>query len=141
MGRKHTVRSPDGRVWTITVSRFRAPKWRESDSQPHDDADWFLLILEWAYAIVVWFVVPFLVALVELPVAAVRSLFSSRRWIEARSNDLSPIVALWSADRRDARHVADELAESLLSGYEWESPAGAEFVEMTEPPGLRDRDA
>jgi hypothetical protein len=128
-------------VWAVTVSRFRAPKWRESDYEPDHDADWLLLILEHAYAIVVWFVVPTLVAIVELPVALARSLFSSRRWIEARSNDLSPIVALWSADRRDARHVADELAESLLSGYEWESPAGAELVEMTEPPGLRDLDS
>ena len=140
MGRKHVVRSPDGRVWTITVSRFRAPKWRESDYEPDPDSDWFFLILEYAYAIVVWFVVPVLVALVELPVAFARSLFSSRRWIEARSNDLSPIVALWSADRRDARQVADELAESLTTGYEWASPAGAEFVQMTEPPGLPDLD-
>jgi hypothetical protein len=135
------VRSPDGRVWTITVSRFRAPKLRQSDFEPHDDGDWFWIVLDHAYGIVVWFVVPVLIAIAELPVAFVRGVFSSRRWIEARSDDLSPIVALWSADRRDSRLVADELTESLAGGYEWESPAGAEFVEMTEPPGLRDLDA
>ena len=68
----------------------------------------------------------------------VRSLFSSRRWIESRSNDLDPIVALWTADRRDAELVANELADSLLTGYEWPSPTGSEFVEMTKPPGLDD---
>ena len=80
MGRKHVVRSPDGRVWTITVSRFRG-------------------------------------------------LVSSRPWIRARSGD---VTALWRADRRDAHLVAAELAELLGSGYDWESPAGAEFVGRTE---------
>jgi hypothetical protein len=140
---KHVVRSPDGRVWTISASRFRAPKWRDSHYDPHvDDGtfDWFLVPFTWAWAVIVWFVVPALIALVALPVALLRSLFTSRRWIEARSNDVSPIVAVWVADRRDARLVADELADLLETGYEWRSPAGAEFVEMTEPPGLRDRD-
>jgi hypothetical protein len=142
VGRKRVVRSPDGRVWTISVSRFRAPKLRQSDYEPHQDADWFLdwvlVILEYAYAIVVWYVVPVLVALVELPIVFVRSLFSSRRWIEAKSNDLHPIVAVWTADRRDASLVADELADSLETGYQWPSPAGSEFVEMSEPPALED---
>jgi hypothetical protein len=80
VGRKHVVRSPDGRVWTITVSRLGG-------------------------------------------------LFSSRPSIRARSGD---VTAQWRADRRDARHVAAELAELLASGYDWESPAGAEFVGRTE---------
>jgi hypothetical protein len=138
VGRKHAVRSPDGRMWTISVSRFRAPKLRRSDFEPSQDADWFFLVLEYAYGILVWFVIPILIAIVELPVVFVRSLFSSRRWIEARSNDLHPVVALWTADRRDAGLVANELAEALLTGYDWPSPAGSEFVEMSQPPGQED---
>ena len=140
MGRKHVVRSPDGRVWTISVSRFRAPKLRQSDYEPLAD-DNLVLAFEYLYAVVVWFVIPVAIAIVELPVTLVRSLFSSRRWVEARSDDLHPVVALWVADRRDAANVADELARSLLTGYEWSSPAGSELVEMSEPPGLRDLDA
>jgi hypothetical protein len=97
---KHAVQSPDGRIWTITVSRFRTLS----------------------------------------PLALGQGLFSSRRWVGARSDDAAPVRAVWSADRRDAGLVADELAESLLKGYEWESPAGAEFVEKSEPPGQSDLD-
>jgi hypothetical protein len=96
------------------------------------------VVFEYAIALVLWFVVPFLIALVELPVAVVRSLFSRRRWIDARSDDASPITILWSADREVAAGVADELAARLGRGYEDLTPEGAELVEMSEPPGARD---
>ena len=98
MFRRRVIESPDGRVWTITVSRFRSLR----------------------------------------PGAVARGAFSSRRWVRARSED---VRAVWFADRRDAGLVADELVQSLATGYEWESPAGAEFVERREPPALRDLDA
>ena len=86
---KHAVRSPDGRVWTISVSRFRA----------------------------------------RTPGGLARGLVSPHRWVLARAED---VTATWAADRRDAHLVADELASLLAHGYEWESPAGAEFVGRTE---------
>lgn len=87
----HVVRSPDGRIWAISISRFR----RRS------------------------------------PAGLARGLVSQRRWVRARSPD---VTATWAADRRDARLVAAELAELLTQGYDWESPAGAEFLGRTEPP-------
>lgn len=98
-------------------------------------------MFEYAWAIVVWFVVPVLRALVELPVELVRALFSSRRWIEARSDDLVAITILWSATRKDAERAADEITARLVRGYEDLTPPGARLVEMSEPPALRDRDA
>jgi hypothetical protein len=87
---KRVVQSPDGRVWAISVSRFRR----------------------------------------RGPVGLARGLVSQRRWVRARCAD---VTATWRADRRDARLVADELAALLSQGYDWESPAGAEFVGRTEP--------
>ena len=138
MARKRAVRSPDGRTWEIGVGRFRPPRFRQSDYEP--DAQDVLVVLEYAWAIVVWFVVPLLRALVELPVAFVRGLFSTRRWIEARSDDLVAITILWSADRDDAEHAADDITTRLARGYDDLTPPDAELVEMSEPPGLRDLD-
>jgi hypothetical protein len=88
---KHVIQSPDGRIWAISVSRFRR----------------------------------------RGPVGLARGLVSHRRWVRASCAD---VTATWKADRRDARLVADELADLLTQGYEWESPAGAEFVGRSEPP-------
>ncbi len=139
MTRRRAVRSPDGRTWKIGVGRFRPPRFRQSDYEP--EATDALVVLEYAWAIVVWFIVPLLRALVELPIAFVRGLFSKRRWIEARSDDLVAITILWSADRIDAEQAADEISVRLGRGYDDLTPPHAEFVEMSEPPGLRDLDA
>ena len=104
MARKRVVRSPDGRNWDVHVARFRPPRFRQSDYEP--EAHDLLVVLEYAWAIVVWFVVPVLRALVELPVAFAQGLFSTRRWIEARSDDLVAITILWSADRAVAEQAA-----------------------------------
>jgi hypothetical protein len=140
VARKRTVRSPDGRVWTVTVRRFRPPRFRQSDYEPDADDMLVFLVFAYAWAVVVWFVLPVLRALIELPVQFVRALFSARRWIEARSDDLVAITILWSAAGDDAEAAADEIAVRLGRGYEDLAPATAEFVEMSEPPGLRDRD-
>jgi hypothetical protein len=139
VARKRAVRSPDGRTWKVDVGRFRPPRFRQSDYEP--EATDALVVLEYAWAIVVWFVVPLLRALVELPIAFVSGLFSERRWIEARSDDLVAITILWSADRVDAEQAADEITTRLARGYDDLTPPRAELVEMSEPPGLRDLDA
>jgi hypothetical protein len=77
-------------------------------------------------------------ALVELPVQFVRALFSTRRWIEARSDDLVAITILWSAAREEAESAADEITIRLGRGYDDLKLPNAELVEMSEPPGLRD---
>jgi hypothetical protein len=136
---KRAVRSPDGRIWQVSVGRFRPPRFRQSDYEPDADEP-LLAVVEYAWAIVVWFVVPVLRALVELPVQFARAIFSSRRWIEARSDDLVAITILWSASRAEAEQAADEIAVRLGRGYEDLTPPTAEFAEMSEPPGLRDRD-
>jgi hypothetical protein len=135
-----TVRSVDGRTWTIDAGRFRPPRWRESDYEPQAD-DLFFGIFEYAFAIVVWFVVPLLIAIVELPVAVVRSLVSSRRWVRAVSDDTHPVTILWSAHRDDAKRIVEEIASRLSTGYEDVTPEGAVLVEMSEPPGFADRPA
>jgi hypothetical protein len=135
---KRAVRSPDGRTWEIGIGRFRPPRFRQSDYEP--EADDIVVVLEYAWAIVVWFIVPLARALVELPVAFVRGLFSKRRWIEARSNDLVAITILWSADHEDAEQAANDITARLARGYADLTPPHAEFVEMSEPPGLRDLD-
>jgi hypothetical protein len=133
-----TVRSIDGRIWTIRAGRFRPPRWRHSDYEPDAD-DLFIAVFEYLYAIVAWFVIPLLIAIVELPVACARSLFSSRRWIDASSDDTNPITILWSTQRGDTERVVEEIAERLSRGYESLTPDGAELIEMSEPPGLADR--
>ena len=133
-----SVRSVDGRTWTVSAGRFRPPRWRKSDYEP-EASDLFFAIFEYLFAIVVWFVVPLLIAIVELPVALVRSLFSSRRWIRAVSDDTHPVTILWSAHRDDVQRVVAEISARLWRGYENVTPEGAELVEMSEPPGFEDR--
>lgn len=70
--------------------------------------------------------------------AFVRGLFSTRRWIEARSDDLVPITILWSASREEAESATDEITLRLGRGYDDLKLPNAELVEMSEPPGLND---
>jgi hypothetical protein len=135
---KRVVRSPDGRNWHVRVSRFRPPRFRQSDYEPGADDMLVVLVFEYAWALVVWFAVPVLRALIELPVQFVRALFSTRRWIEARSDDLVAITILWSADRTEAEQAADEVTARLERGYDDLAVPNADLVEMSEPPGLRD---
>jgi hypothetical protein len=71
----------------------------------------------------------------------VRSLFSSTRWVEAECRDPAEIKMLWRTHRAAAGQVADEITRRLGRGYENLTPPQAEFISMTEPPGLADRDA
>lgn len=47
---------------------------------------------------------------------------------------------IWKSRRDDAGRVADHVAAKLAEGYDGLTPAGAEFVFMTKPPGLDDLD-
>lgn len=88
---------------------------------------------------VIWFVVPLFRLLAELPVAVLRSFFTSTRWVEARSP--GEICIVWRTSRRRAEALAEELVERLRQGYENLAFEDAKLVSMTEPPGFRDLDA
>jgi hypothetical protein len=88
-----------------------------------------------------WLILPLLRVIALLPIAAVRSVFSSTRWIEAVCRNPGEIKIVWRTHKSSATRVADDIADRLSRGYENLTPAEAEFVSMTEPPGLEDRDA
>jgi hypothetical protein len=73
--------------------------------------------------------------LVELPLAVLRSFFSSTRWIEAVYRWTSEIVITWRTTRDEADALADEIARRLKEGYAGVTPSGAELMTMTRPPG------
>jgi hypothetical protein len=88
-----------------------------------------------------WFIFPLLRAIVLLPIAAARAVFSPTRWIEAVCRDPGEIKMLWRTHKQAAARVADEIGQRLTRGYEDLTPPEAELVSMTDPPGLSDRDA
>ena len=91
------------------------------------------------FAPFMWFIVPLIQVIAELPLAVSRSFFSSTRWVEATCQGPSEIVIVWETEREHADEVADHVARTLPLGYERLTPAHAELVSMTEPPGLDDR--
>jgi hypothetical protein len=128
------VRSSDGREWTVRVRRVRLPSWRHSSYEPE------LSVAEFVVAPIFWFVVPLLSAIVELPIALVRPLFSRVRWVEAECRWPSEIRIVWRTSRAQAEATADHVAARLPHGYGGLTPVGAELVSMTRPPGLDDLD-
>jgi hypothetical protein len=126
----------------VSVSRIRLPSWHHSTYEPDEDAYFVVMAVEYlVLAPLLWFVFPLIRAVVLLPIAVVRSVFSSTRWIEAVCRDPGEIKILWRSHRASATQVADEITRRLTHGYENLTPPEAEFVSMTEPPGLEDRDA
>jgi hypothetical protein len=100
-----------------------------------------LLVMAFEYLVLAplfWFILPLFRAIVLLPIAAVRAVFSSTRWIEAVCRDPGEIKIVWKTHKRAASRVADEITQRLAHGYENLTPPGAEFVSMTEPPGVDD---
>jgi hypothetical protein len=133
------ARSPDGREWEVNVHRVRLPKWHQSDYDPWESDDYLIGFLEAiVLAPLLWFVLPLLRMLAELPVAVARSFFSSTRWVEARCRTPGEIRIVWRTSRLRAEELADEIAQRLGEGYGDLTFAGAKRVEMTEPPGLGD---
>jgi hypothetical protein len=133
------AQTPDGRTWDVSISRVRLPSWHHSDFEPGENGD--LLVLAFAYLVLAplfWFVLPLVRAIVLVPLALIRSLFSSTRWIEAVCRDPAEIRIIWRTDRTTAPRVAQDVASRLTRGYEDLTPPAAELVSMTEPPGLKD---
>jgi hypothetical protein len=134
---KRSVTSTDGREWTVRISRVRLPAWHHSTYEPEDDGVLGYLV----GAPVFWLILPLLGVVFQLPVAAVRPLFSPVRWVEAHSIWPSDMKLIWKTRKGESAAVAEHVAEKLPKGYEDLTPMGAELVHMTPPPGLRDLDA
>jgi hypothetical protein len=109
----------------VSVSRTRLPSWHHSKYEPEDDAN-DLFMGAPAYRV--------------LAIALARSLFSSTRWVEAVCRDPAEIRIVWQTHQTAAAQVAQDIARRLSRGYENLTPPKAEFVSMTEPPGLEDHD-
>jgi hypothetical protein len=132
------VRSPDGRDWQVTVQRVRLPSWRHSDYEPESDDLLFGLVETLVVAPVLWFVVPVLRMLAELPLATGRSFLTSTRWVEARCQTPGQVRIVWRTSRRRAEALAVKLVEQLGRGYENMTFEGATLISMTVPPGFGD---
>jgi hypothetical protein len=138
--RTRKSRSPDGLEWKISVHRFRLPAWYQSQFDPwDDDAQLSMVVIGYVFvAPIMWFLLPLARMLVELPVAMLGSVGSDSRWIEARTTWPAENTILWRVDRECAAAAADHIATHLRAGYENLTPASAEIVAMTPPPGLKD---
>lgn len=120
------ARTPDGREWEVRVRAFWVPEPVASrrgviDVTGEDAVASSLTTL-----------------LVVVPIAAVRSIWSPTRYVEARCYWPAEIVITWRTGRRLAARHAKEIAERLDRGYEGVAPEGVEMVHMTRPPGLDD---
>ncbi len=127
------VTGPDGKAWRIRVYRFRAPRWRQFGGWVSEDPTVSIfvpidLVLGVISAVVMGLIVPFLVLLGELPVAAARALFSDTRWIEAAREGQPPDRMTWRTDAAHAPEVADQVARQLELGYDRVAPHNAELI-------------
>jgi hypothetical protein len=121
---KRRVRSPDGREWKVRVHRIRMPAWHRSEHDPWEDG------LE-------GFAVTLVRFLAELPVAAVRPLFTKTRWVQAASTWPSEMKLIWKSRASEAAAVADHVTEKLAEATTGlTSPVGSKLVYMTRPPGF-----
>jgi hypothetical protein len=117
------------------------PAWHHSRYDPWEDDDWYIGLLAFvALAPFFWIILPLVWVLVQIPVAALRSLFSTTRWVEAVSTWPNELKLIWKTEKGRAAAVADHVAAKLAHGYEDLTPPGAEFVYMSEPAGLDDLD-
>ena len=134
------MKSPDGREWTVGVSRIRMPAWPHSSYDPADDDLLWSLLGYLILAPFFWLILPLIWLLVQLPVAILRPLVSSTRWVEALSTWPNELKLIWKTRRGQAAAVAEHVVAKLPQGYEDLTPVGAELVYMTRPPGLDDLD-
>jgi hypothetical protein len=135
---KRRVKSPDGREWTVYVARVRLPAWHHSRYDPWVENDGIV-----GYVVLgplFWFVLPLVWLLVQLPIAVLRPVFSTTRWIEAVSPWPSEMKIIWRTTKADAAAGAEHMARKLEQGYEDLALPGTELVFMTRPAGLDDLD-
>lgn len=124
----------------MSVSQFRFPSWHHCTYEPNDSTG-NLVVLAVEYLMLAplfWFIFPLIRAIVSLPLALVRSVLSSTRWIEAVCQEPAEIRIVWRTQRHVATEAAQEIARRLSRGYENLTPPDAELVSMTEPPGVSD---
>lgn len=133
------VRSPDGWEWTVRVKRVRLPAWPDSAYAPPEPEEMFdLLWVAFCYLVlapIFWFVIPLARVAVAVPIALVRPLFSSIRWVEAECRSPGEVRICWETTRDRADAVAAAIAARLRSGYSELTPPGAILVSRTRPPG------
>jgi hypothetical protein len=110
------------------------PAWHFSKYDPREDGMAGLTVLGPLY----WLLFPLVWVLVQLPVAAIRPLFSDTRWVEASSVSEGDMKLVWETSKEHAEGVAEHVAQTLPRGYEDLTPATAELIHVTRPPGLGD---
>lgn len=85
-----------------------------------------------------WFLFPVIWVLVQLPVAAIRPVFSDTRWVEASSGSEADLKLIWETSKEHAEGVAEHVAQTLPRGYENLTPPTAELIHVRRPPGMDD---
>jgi hypothetical protein len=85
----------------------------------------FDLFLALVSALIAGLIIPLLAVVVETPVAAVRALFSSERWVEAAGGSSERLT--WRTDAAHAAAVAEQVARQLELGYNRIEPHNAVF--------------
>jgi len=128
------VVGPEGREWVVRSYRYRRPPWRAFQEGVEDESSWygplgtFAFLLAPVFAFFTAFLVPLLVFLVEAPVAAVASLFSDRRYVEAAHEGPPASRMTWRVPADGVEPVVDQVARQLELGYERIQPHNAEFL-------------
>lgn len=132
------VQSPDGREWEVRHHRLLLPPWRPIPYGVGADSVFTMVIIGVFWTMAAHVILPCICFLVELPVALVRSAFSSRRRVSAVCWWPRQIKIVWETVQGEERRVAAEVAAALEKGYEGVHPEGARFVAMTPPPNPLD---
>ena len=125
------VTAPSGVRWTVRAFRIRLPPWRElstGQGLPPDDA--VSVVFDVVQSLFAAFLVPLVIAILELPVAVVRGLASKDMWVEAATDFPTEERYLWRTTREDAATVHAAVAAQLSTG-EPLRPARADLVEHT----------
>jgi hypothetical protein len=121
-----------GREWQVRTSRLRLPPWRQIGVFDEDPGfgsfDLFATTLQLALMPFTLLLIPLAIAIVEFPVAAVRSLLSGNAWVEAVSHYPEERY-LWQTSPEDAPLVHASVASSLSLGKP-PRPTRAELVEL-----------
>lgn len=114
------VEAPDGRSWELYVYRVRLPRWQSDDYSVPTEADStggiVTFVVELPLFVVTQVLVPLGRMLVRLPSAVARGLRSDVVTIEAVTFWPSREELAWTAQRRDAARVLEEIAAELAQG-------------------------
>jgi len=127
--------APDGCEWEVRSFRVRLPPWRQfsvTDDGPPTatDFDALSMLISLITLPFTMLLIPLAIAIVEFPLAAVRSLASDVAWVEAATHFPAEERYLWRTTRADAKDVRAAVAAQLSNG-EPLRPTRAELVEQT----------